>query len=1761
MSDNFETCTASVMSASAKSDENDLEDDDNEEVDSDRVERRTLDAQPTSVPNEKQETAGSAVAVNTNYDAQLLPMPQISDEMLLNISKHSSKMHDLNVSKHKMSKASILVEKSRHARFGDDFITIMNNHESLDDDDMDDIEEFVTRPKIGDEEKVQLIGVDPNSSSHSRPQSDLNSSSHSRSRSGVRRAGSILRHVDRESSAGSVVSATTSDAGSTARFQGNHRSRANRRRGHALNPLRRNRNNTSNLHRGSARRMPSNHSLNGTRQASMRGGNSIRGGINRSESIRAGHQHMKGADDRIRLLALHGKQANKAVTKLQLQNLEITPEKYDIVYLKGPILEENGDPHVIGLVSGPFYSWFYNDSHDPRFKSSLINGIVYLLKAIHDKGPFDAIYGFSQGATIATIAAAGYLDASIRRAIMTEYNDIRCGDHGNHDGSWVDTHNHDRRNLLYSAPSARGTTSFRNVMQSFRNIASNSSLGDAFFDEEPFSYMILACSVGISEDIMEALGLSKSYLEPSSINIPSMHLIGIDDPCRVRGEDMLSLFCDAQMRYMVGGHGVGRLIGSDKETLNMLHEGIDHLDNAVSMRFSEMSKTSSISKLAPMFNWQVAAVELDELMEYPTITRMLESKDPNKPLLYNARGTDSTNFLSYGDVLSFIQGGRGDLRRLGVKDGEVVAYGAPGNGGAVAALAFLSISSQTTAAPIAPSATEDDALYLLQKYDAKHLILFEGVECPGLEAIYTNMLSNGKMKVHKARMLVNEKPGIFDFFQTEAQTIDPRWVPSSESLSNPSDGIGLLLSTSGTTSKPKGVPILHGSLVHNGQIIGSTLGLNHSDICYSTMPLFHIGGIAASIMCTMATGGAVCCDGEGYNPERMIDALAISNPQPTWYSAVPTIHNSTVSFLKTMAEESETLQNYGISKDGIWKEGHSLRFIRSGAAALLAPDASALTAAYGDIPIIPTYSMSEQMPISQPPVGKNDMIVDKPGSVGMPVAASVAIVNPTTLKVMPYGKEGEIAICGPTVIRSYLNNKEADAKAYFALTLPVQPNSPFKYGRYFLTGDLGVLDKEGYLTLRGRNKEMIKKGGEQITPMEVEEPLLDHPWVKIVVCFSVPSRIYGEEVGCAIVLSPDASEDTDSKIITKELKAFLRIRALPPLKWPTKWKILKDETDLPKTKSNKFIRVGLAKFLGMDGEPENDEILACENVQVVKNSFIDWDVLSGFRFSLSCYVMFMHIGSNKSWGVMSNLRGWPWHVHVFFTLGGYSMAAPMNPAIKKKFKYFLARMGSMYPMYAIALIFAIINLIVTCRPSTFRSDFSWHSKPDDLYIDGDESKGISPLFCEGTPLTPKSYWASLALTLTIYLIGVPISPVWVLNWWMGYYFWFSAMYYQCLLVFPSLYNYMLKKRGETRRYFRMLVFLLILNCIFLVLTWILVKDVKSYNIYNAKTGKKNESAEYNEKAFLDNAIVLGWYLFSPFWMLYFAIGACAAFLYDAYRPTEQSNRHIWGLVADICTSLILLYSIVIVSQGNVGYNFGKTFFLRPDEANNYTDPSSVNRIWDNICGRLFAPLTTLWIFSLSTGKGLTASFLRTPFLIETIAPHSYNCFLFHQMVGQWYYAATRNGHWWNWWRYRKSMYWFSPAPCPVEWYEYFYVVGLTVSFSALMNATAQPIMNAAMAWLKRIIFGESDPKVSVEEALLDAVEDMTGFEPELDWTLDQCGLSSVGLPILAARLKKAFSTKTSPLNITTAALSQARTVQDLVIVIQEIQALSSAGGV
>ena len=1244
-----------------------------------------------------------------------------------------------------------------------------------------------------------------------------------------------------------------------------------------------------------------------------------------------------------------------------------------------------------------------------------------VLAIVEECGPFDGIFGFSAGGVVASLVANIKTDPSLCAAVL------RHG--GNHSNRMRPLRSMASavQAVVDAAPpttdtEARGghhTSAWEKLRELHKDVGDATSWGTVRQLQEShapvFRFAIIVCAGAPST--MEQLR-NTAQLEPlvgpmhvpMEFLTPSFHLIGVDDDAKAQSEEVSRLFRNAQIWYMAGGHGISRDLRSD---IDLLAAVANHIDVAMGLvpkpTRPELtwSATSSMSSLAVVDGKQLAHVRLESHTKLSpsgtTIVGALAAKPPDAPLLRVARARQDIA-TTYGAVLNFFQpGGAGDLRRIGVHDTtEVVAFCAPPGGSAASALAFLSIAAQACAAPLAQNTTMKDALSALEQFNAKFLILFDGVEAEGVVAAFHAFAATGRATLHTAVIHGDHVPGLF----TYEDEPDKSCVESHEPLVNPSTGVCLLLCTSGTTSTPKGVPLKQGQIVLNGAILAASIGLEENDICYGIMPLFHIGGLSASVLCSIAVGASITCDSlDRYNPEQMVEALSNSVPRPTWYSSVPTIHNATVAFLNDNAEK------YGVH-DGVWTSGqHSLRMIRSGAAALTDSDGAALGKMYGGIPILPTYSMSEQMPISQPPRGMVDQLQKKPGSVGVPVAASCAIVSRATLRPQPPGSKGEVAISGSTVLTSYLNNEAADRKAYFYITAPQYQDGFEDCRRYFLTGDVGVLDNEGFLTLTGRAKEMIKKGGEQVSPYEVEEPLVKHPFVRVAVCFAVPSPIYGEEVGCALVLSPEVPIDARENLrhLIAALRATLKESGLQAAKYPTKWRIVQDD-ELPKTKSQKFIRIGLSTVLGLD--PDTSCQLAAPGGGRGKPK-LDWAALSGLRFYLSCMVMFMHFGSDESWGAFGNLRQFPWHVHLFFTLGGYTMAAAFAPPIANKVSFFVARLSAMYPLYLLALLLALTNLLVSCRPSTFHVGFHWDSQIDDMYVyvNGTRTDTLQPLFCEGTPLIQHSWWANLFLTLVIYITGLQATPAWSFSWMLGYYLWFSSMFYQCLAIFPCLYNSLYARRGKKTALLAALAVLLGLNVAILVLFWHLVKDEGGYRHFDSTTGLINFpqhapgavpiTAEQRADAERNNAYILGYYLFAPFWYTYFAVGMCTAFIYDAYRPAETRSAWAWGWVADSITVILLAVSVAHIAQGSRPHGGGLNqhnrpkqlsldgFALRPDEGDTYTDNLAVARIWDNIWGRLFAPLTTLWVFALSTGRGATAWVFSREFLAKSLAPCSY----------------------------------------------------------------------------------------------------------------------------------------------------------------------------
>jgi acyl-CoA synthetase (AMP-forming)/AMP-acid ligase II len=351
--------------------------------------------------------------------------------------------------------------------------------------------------------------------------------------------------------------------------------------------------------------------------------------------------------------------------------------------------------------------------------------------------------------------------------------------------------------------------------------------------------------------------------------------------------------------------------------------------------------------------------------------------------------------------------------------------------------------------------------------------------------------------------------------------------------------IALVLQTSGTTARPKTVPLAHANLVASAANISGTLALSEADRCLNVMPLFHIHGLVGALLSSLSRGASVVCT-------RGFDGFAFAGQlerfRPSWYTAVPTIHQVVLE----RSRRSDSLARAG------------LRFVRSSSSALPGPVLEGIEAVSG-APMLEAYGMTEashQMASNPLPPGRR-----KPRSVGVGGAVQIAVLGAADAAVAP-GERGEVAVRGPNVFAGYHNNPEANAAAFT--------------NGWFRTGDEGVLDGEGYLSLTGRLKELINRGGEKIAPAEVEDVLLRHPAVGEAVVFAVPHRHLGEDVAAAVVLRPGASLEEKA---AREYVAG----ALAEFKVPRRVLFL---NALPKGPTGKLQRIGLAARLGLD---ENGE--------------------------------------------------------------------------------------------------------------------------------------------------------------------------------------------------------------------------------------------------------------------------------------------------------------------------------------------------------------------------------------------------------------------------------------------------------------------------------------------------------------------------------------------------------------------------------------------
>lgn len=485
--------------------------------------------------------------------------------------------------------------------------------------------------------------------------------------------------------------------------------------------------------------------------------------------------------------------------------------------------------------------------------------------------------------------------------------------------------------------------------------------------------------------------------------------------------------------------------------------------------------------------------------------------------------------LTYEELSIFTKKVAYQLRNFNINRNDRVAVALPN--GAEMAVSFLAVASCATCAPLNPNYREAEYDFYLSDLNAKALIL----QSPVAKAAKKVALDKN-IPVIELKPDISASAGIFSLNNVALDSaVEIDWAQS--------DDIALVLHTSGTTSRPKIVPLSHKNLITSAHNIADTLSLQQRDRVLNVMPLFHIHGLMGVLLSSLTAGASVVCT-PGFLAPKFYSW--IEEFKPTWYSAVPTMHQS----ILTRAEANRHII-----------ANNPLRLIRSSSAPLPPQTIQGLETAF-NAPVIEAYGMTEashQMASNPlPPKAR------KPGSVGIAAGVELAIMDEAGA-ILPAETVGEVVIKGANVTEGYENNPEANGKAFI--------------NGWFRTGDLGSLDTEGYLYLKGRIKEIINRGGEKISPREVDEVLLDHPAVEQVVTFAAPHTLLGEDVAAAIVLKENKSA---TELELKEFAATL----LADYKVP---RVILFLDEIPKGATGKRQRIGLARKLGLTATNPNTE--------------------------------------------------------------------------------------------------------------------------------------------------------------------------------------------------------------------------------------------------------------------------------------------------------------------------------------------------------------------------------------------------------------------------------------------------------------------------------------------------------------------------------------------------------------------------------------------
>ncbi|WFU74033.1 non-ribosomal peptide synthetase [Bradyrhizobium sp. CB2312] len=484
--------------------------------------------------------------------------------------------------------------------------------------------------------------------------------------------------------------------------------------------------------------------------------------------------------------------------------------------------------------------------------------------------------------------------------------------------------------------------------------------------------------------------------------------------------------------------------------------------------------------------------------------------------------------LTYGGLDELIRHLIRTLRGLGIGPADRIAVALPR--GADSALALIAVASSCACVPVNPDLTADELQRYFSELELTALVTRADLNSPSRDVARTLDIA-----------MIDFVPGPKDNLGGCA-FIGPTVAPASGSGASRGDDDAFILLTSGTAARPKMVPLTQRNVCLSAYNAGRVLSLAPNDRLLNVLPLFHAHGLISGLLTALAAGSSVICT-EGFDAASFFGWMR--ELQPTWYTAVPTIHRA----LLTAAEA-----------DPDRARSSSLRVIRSASSSLAPAILNGLEATFG-VPVLETYGMTEAA--SQ--IAANPFELRKVGSVGRAAGPEIAIMDETG-RLLASGERGEIMLRGPNMSRGYYNDEAATRTA-------------FRDG-WFRTGDLGYLDADGYLFIVGRIKDVINRGGQKISPLEVEEILLSHPAVLEAGVFAVPHPKLGENVAAVVVLRPNSEATSD------QLRQFARKR-LAAYKVPS---LIRSVAALPKGASGKVKRNALAELIATAEDADEEQL-------------------------------------------------------------------------------------------------------------------------------------------------------------------------------------------------------------------------------------------------------------------------------------------------------------------------------------------------------------------------------------------------------------------------------------------------------------------------------------------------------------------------------------------------------------------------------------------